>query len=82
LAKVKVVYFAGARDVVDKATELLETGGASTVAEMLDRLVTLHPGLRTMKQSIRISVNHEVAEPGDRLKDGDEVGVLPPVAGG
>ena len=82
LARIKVVYFAGARDVAEKQTEYVETESKSTAASVLKRLVKLHPGLKPMTKSLRLSVNHEIAEPGDRVKDGDEVGVLPPVAGG
>lgn len=78
----RIVYFAGARDAAGKQSELIDAGGKPTVADVLDQLAELHPGLKAMKRSIRISVNHEVAEPGDRVRDGDEVGVLPPVAGG
>ena len=82
MAKIKVVYFAGARDVVERQTEFIETEAASTAGAILRRLVELHPGLKPMTRSLRLSVNQEVAEAGDRVKDGDEVGVLPPVAGG
>jgi molybdopterin converting factor small subunit len=82
VGRVKVVYFAGARDVVEKQSEFVDTEGKSTVAGFLERLITLHPGLKAMKKSLRLSVNHEVADAGDRIGDGDEVGVLPPVAGG
>jgi molybdopterin converting factor subunit 1 len=82
LARIKVVYFAGARDVAEKQTELIETDGEATVAGVLQRLVKLHPGLKPMTKSLRLSVNQEIAEPSHRVKNGDEVGVLPPVAGG
>ena len=82
MAKIKIVYFAGARDVVERQTEFIETDAKMTVATVLQRLVKLQPGLKPMTRSLRLSVNHEVAEPGHRVKGGDEIGVLPPVAGG
>ena len=82
MVKIKVVYFAGARDAVDKQTELVEVGSKPTVAMVLNRLVEIHPKLKPMSKSVRLSVNQEIAERGDRVKNGDEVGVLPPVAGG
>jgi len=82
LARIKVVYFAGARDVVERQTEFIETEPRATVSGVLLRLVKLHPGLKPMMKSLRLSVNQELAEPDHRVENGDEVGVLPPVAGG
>ena len=82
LARVKVIYFAGARDIVEKQAEFIEAGANPTATAVLQLLVSLHPGLKPMARSLRLSVNQEIAEPGHRIKDGDEVGVLPPVAGG
>ncbi len=41
-----------------------------------------HPPLEKFKDSLRYSLNLEVVDESSRLRDGDEVGVLPPVAGG
>jgi molybdopterin converting factor small subunit len=35
-----------------------------------------------MKRSIKVAVNSQLAEPRTVLYDGDEVALLPPVAGG
>ena len=48
----------------------------------MEEVVRLHPGLRGLRRSIRLSVNLEVVDGEVTLHDGDEVGVLPPVAGG
>jgi molybdopterin converting factor subunit 1 len=82
MARIKVVYFAGARDVVEKQTEYVEAGAKSTAASFLKELVELHPGLKPMSKSLRLAVNQEIAEADHKIKGGDEVGVLPPVAGG
>ncbi len=82
MGKVKVLYFAGARDAAGRQIELLDIDGQTTVEGILGQLVLLHPALRALTRSLRLSVNQEVAEAGTRVKDGDEVGVLPPVAGG
>ncbi|MDV3294021.1 MAG: MoaD/ThiS family protein [Nitrososphaerales archaeon] len=82
MVKLNVIYFALARDVAGKERELVSVAGKATVAAVLEQIVVLHPGLGAMKRSIRLSVNHELADPDHRVNDGDEVGVLPPVAGG
>lgn len=80
--RVKVLYFAGARDAVGKPGETLRFASPVTARILLDAVVKGHPALAPMKSSIRIAVNHEIA-PLDRVvKEGDEVGILPPVAGG
>ncbi len=50
--------------------------------ELAKAIVALHPSLKRIERSVRFSVNLEVAKEDDALSDGDEVGVLPPVAGG
>lgn len=80
--KLKVLYFATAREAVGKQSETISVAKRVTVAEVLGHLVVAHPMLLPLKGSIRISVNQEIVEDGAALKDGDEVGVLPPVAGG
>lgn len=80
--KVKVLYFALARDAAGRSTESLSLDGAPTAGALLETLVESHPRLRPLKPSIRLSVNQELVTTDAPLHDGDEVGVLPPVAGG
>ena len=82
MGKVTVLYFASARDVVGKQRETIEFEDGATAGEVLDRVVREHPGLLRARKSIRLSVNQEVVNPSARVRDGDELGVLPPVAGG
>jgi molybdopterin converting factor small subunit len=62
--------------------EFVQLSRDATAAGMLEEVVRLHPGLRGLRRSIRLSVNLEVVDGEVTLHDGDEVGVLPPVAGG
>lgn len=80
--KVKVLYFANARDAVGKSVETVSIDANATVGNLLETLTKSHPALRKLKSSIRISVNQEIATGASPVHDGDEVGVLPPVAGG
>ena len=80
--KIRVLYFAGAREVSSARDELVALGDKATVEDLASEVFRLHPALKRMERSIRFSVNLEVAEAGSRLQEGDEVGVLPPVAGG
>jgi molybdopterin converting factor small subunit len=79
---VKVLYFAAAQDLASRKSELMEMARGSSVGGLVAEIMRAHPALRPLRRSIRLSVNLEVAEEDTALREGDEVGVLPPVAGG
>lgn len=78
----KVLYFAAAREAAGRSSETLHLEPPLTVGRVLDALVITHPALAPMTKSVRIAVNHEVVSSGTTVEDGDEVAILPPVAGG
>ncbi len=80
--KVKVLYFAGARDLASVDGESIQLGEGASVSSLAEEIISLHPLLKRIQRSVRYSVNLEVAKEDRALRDGDEVGVLPPVAGG
>jgi molybdopterin converting factor small subunit len=79
---VKVRYFAGAHDIAAVETEPLRVRQGASVRDLADEIQKLHPGMSKLRSSVRFSVNLEVTGEARTLRDGDEVGVLPPVAGG
>ena len=79
---VKVLYFAGARDLASVPGEQVSLGEGASIGDLAGALLLKHPALKRMERSLRFAVNLEVADQGEGLSDGDEVGVLPPVAGG
>ena len=79
---VKVLYFALARDMASTRREEVSVPEGSSVSDLLRSLVSRHPALGKLNGSIKCSVNLSVVAPDTPLTDGDEVGVLPPVAGG
>ena len=80
--KIKVLYFAGARDTVAKGKESLELREGASVEDLAAEILRLHPAFAKVARSVRFSVNLEVAARRTVLHDADQVGVLPPVAGG
>ncbi len=80
--KVRVLYFAAARDLASVESERVPLKERASVGDLAGEIVRLHPSLKALERSVRFSVNFEVAERDAPLRDGDEVGVLPPVAGG
>lgn len=79
---VKMLAFAGVRDIVG-APELDLPLPASCTAEALLRDVCARfPALAPYRASLRVAVNGSYANPGDPVVAGDEVALIPPVAGG
>jgi len=76
-----VLFFAGARDAAGTARETLSSAPA-TVAELRRALAAAHPRLGPVLARCRIAVDQEFAEDEAPLRDGAEVAVVPPVAGG
>jgi molybdopterin converting factor subunit 1 len=81
-AKVKVLYFAQAREITGKHAEYFALEEPTTASELLSLVIESHPKLLPLRPSLRVSVNQELAEEGVFVSGGDEVGILPPVAGG
>jgi len=79
---VKVLYFASARGLANLKSENIRLRKGSSVKEMAAEMLRLHPALRTIEPTVRYSVNLEITKGDAKLHDGDEVAVLPPVAGG
>lgn len=80
--RVRVLYFAGARDAAERKDESLAIGDGTSLEELSAEIFRLHPALGRLARSVRFSVNLEVADAGTVLHESDVVGVLPPVAGG
>ena len=80
--QVEVLYFATLRDLVGSRKEQLSLPEHSTIGDLKTRLSERGDRLALALGSALFSVNHEFAFPEERLKEGDEVGVFPPVSGG
>lgn len=78
---IEVLYFAGARDAAGIARETLARAPA-TVGDLRRALAAAHPKLARVLERCRIAVDREFAEDDAPLRDGAEVALVPPVAGG
>ncbi len=82
----KILYFAWLRERVGTGEEdVIPPLGTTTVAELIDWLITRSPGhARAFEQRdvIRAAVNQDFADPDSPVKPGDEVAFFPPVTGG
>lgn len=81
--QITVHLFAGLRDVM--GGDLVEEFEADTIAvtELRERLDTAHEKLRPYLSGVAIAVNEDyILDESERLKDGDTVALIPPIAGG
>ena len=79
---VRVLLFGQLKDIVGKGEELLELGPESNVAALLTQYARRYPSFERLAGSIACAVNQEYAHGTQILREGDEVGLLPPVGGG
>jgi MoaD family protein len=86
--KINVRLFANFREAVGKKDLSLETNGGNVMAVVLS-LIALYPSLGPLmlhkgglKPYVNVLVNGKKAETTDRVKEGDEVAIFPPVSGG
>ena len=77
---VRVLSFGVLRDWLGTRAATVELSDGATVADLLARLSEERPEFSL--RGIAVSVNSEFAGVAAVLRDGDEVGLLPPVSGG
>jgi molybdopterin synthase sulfur carrier subunit len=79
---VRMLAFAGARDVLGVGEIDLPLVAPCSAAELLADVCRRYPGLAPYRTSLRIAVNGHYAAADARVVAGDEVALIPPVAGG
>lgn len=80
MIQVRVLSFGVLREWLGSGAATVELPTGATVADLLARLTGQRP--RAPLSGIAVSVNAEFAASSQILRDGDEVGLLPPVSGG
>lgn len=80
--RIQVLYFAVFRERLGRDEEALELADGATVADAIDALASAHPAVATLRGQFRVAVNQEFSDEAHALADGDEVALIPPVAGG
>ena len=82
--QVQILPFGVLKDWLGSSASTIELEEGATVADLLQRLIS-DQSLRLFGGTLRgiaVSVNAEYAQSTHRLREGDEVGLLPPVSGG
>jgi molybdopterin synthase catalytic subunit/molybdopterin synthase sulfur carrier subunit len=82
MGSVRVLAFAGARDVIGAGEVPFELEGAESARAFLDRVIARFPALAPYRGALRLAVNGAYAGWDEPVRPGDEVALIPPVAGG
>lgn len=90
VATVRMLAFAGARDAIGAAEVELAwsevvaaaAGRGPTADDLLALACARWPALSPYRACLRVAVNGSYAAPVDPVSAGDEVALIPPVAGG
>jgi MoaE-MoaD fusion protein len=79
---IRVLYFAILREKLRRDEEGLELPGTPTIGDALAAIAARHPELAALLPQVQTAVNRSMAPAAQPLQDGDELALLPPVAGG
>jgi molybdopterin converting factor subunit 1 len=80
--RVKVLLFGQLKDIVGRQEESLELEAGAKLASVMAHYAQRYPKFQGLTNSIACSINQEYAPGSAVLREGDEVGLLPPVSGG
>jgi molybdopterin synthase catalytic subunit len=80
--KIHVRYFAVVRERLGSEAEIIDLPDGTDVAGALAALAARHDPVAALRKVLRVAVNREVCPETTRLADGDELALIPPVAGG
>ena len=82
---IKVKLFANLRELAGASEFDLEASSIANVRELIDELIkqtSSELGAELADETAMVSINKKYAGWEASVKDGDEVGILPPVSGG
>jgi molybdopterin synthase catalytic subunit len=80
--QIEILYFAVFRERLRLDGERLDLPAGATVAEARAALAAAHPEIAPLLPRAQSAVNRTMVGPEHTLRDGDELALIPPVAGG
>ena len=80
--QVTVRLFASHREAAGKNVCVVDLPDGSTAADAFARTCTEFPAIAATARGVAFAVNQQLVAGEARLRDGDEIAFLPPVAGG
>ncbi len=82
MIKIKMFFFAGARELVGQGCLELEIPLSSNIAELKKILITKHPKLESLANNAAFAVNEIFVTQDHIILAEDSVAFLPPFSGG
>ncbi len=80
--RVRVLVFGVLKDLISESSTTLELQEGACVRDVLEHFRKRLKQDEMLWTSLAVAVNREYAQAGSRLREGDEVALLPPVSGG
>jgi molybdopterin synthase catalytic subunit len=80
--KIQVLYFAVFRERLGRDEETLELADGARVRDAIDVLAARHAAIGALRGRFRVAVNQDFSDDDRALTGGDELALIPPVAGG
>ena len=80
--RIVVLYFGPAREAAKMGVERVEVRGGTMVAALVATLRKRHRGIGRMELSLALNARPVSDPAGARLRDGDELALIPPISGG
>jgi molybdopterin synthase catalytic subunit len=82
MMKIHVRYFAVVRERLRRDDDQLELPEGASVGDALDALAARHADIGRLRPHLQVAVNQTMSSASHVLADGDELALIPPVAGG
>jgi len=80
--KLRVLYFAVFREKLGREDDVLALPAGARVRDAIAALAARHDGIAKLRGKFRVAVNEDFVDDDRELADGDEIALIPPVAGG
>ncbi len=80
--KIRVLYFAVFREKLGRDDDVVALADGSRVGDALAALAARHAAIDKLRGKFRVAVNQEFSDDDRELAEGDELALIPPVAGG
>jgi molybdopterin synthase catalytic subunit len=80
--QIRVLYFAVFREQIGREDDVVALPDGAQVRDAIAALAARHPPIARLRGKFRVAVNQDFSDDDRALADGDEIALIPPVAGG